>query len=54
MIKSQFKDKYRPHYEKTKKGDEQIMEDWKKDIRKNAPAVNVEEILRLEEELWNS
>jgi hypothetical protein len=53
-IEQEFEDKYRKHYERTKQGDKEIMEDWKKDIRKKAPAINVEEVLRLEDELWNS
>ena len=53
-IEEQFRDRYRKDYEKSKKGDKEIMDDWKRDIRKQAPAVDMAAVLRLEDELWNS
>lgn len=53
-IEREFKDRYRKDYEKNKKGDKEIMDDWKREIRKQAPEVDMAAVLRLEDELWNS
>lgn len=54
-IEEQFKDRYRKDYEKNnKRKDKEIMDDWKRDIRKQAPVVDMAAVLKLEDELWNS